>query len=527
MPDRSAVAFPPPLLARDHALLLHVLAATLLAAALRAFHLGTQSLWIDELFTWMSADIGRPLVAGTLLENIHGPLYGLIVHACGGWFGDAEWALRLPSLVCGVAVVPALAWLAVRWLGRDVAAWAAWLAAGSPFLVWYSQEARGYMLLILCSCVAGALLLGPARGRPAARAAAYLAAAGAGLLTSFSFALLAALHLRWWLAEDGIAGPRTGGAGPRRAAWGRRLGATAAMALALLALLSPWAGRVRSTWDWQRLRPSHQAPAEEAPLRTSNTFHAAAIPFALHAQAVGYTLGPSLRELRAGPVAGALARHVPELAAVALVFGVLGVAGLLGIGRRRRLLDLLLAVAVPMLIVSLFALRNFKVFHPRYVAVAAPFLLLVVAQGLVTLRRPARIAAALGVAGLWAVSLGQHYFDPRYAKEDYRGALGLVSARSQPGEKLLAVGADEPIYYYYRGSLPVDRLWPGYSARSGRLQEELEGRLAGARGTWVVLSRPEELDPEGTFVRTLETRRPGVEQFRFAGVRVWHVKPKP
>ena len=40
MSDRPAVAFPPPPLARDRALLPHVLAATLLAAALRAFRLG-------------------------------------------------------------------------------------------------------------------------------------------------------------------------------------------------------------------------------------------------------------------------------------------------------------------------------------------------------------------------------------------------------------------------------------------------------------------------------------------------------
>ncbi len=525
MSDRPAVAFPPPPPARDRALWLHVLAAMLLAAGLRAFHLGAQSLWIDELFTWMSADIGRPLAIGTVLENIHGPLFGLLVHLSGAWFGEAEWALRLPSFVAGVAVVPALAWLAARWLGRAAAVWAAWLAAASPFLVWYSQEARGYMLLILCACVASALLAGPVRRDPGSarvprgRAAAYLVAAGAGLLTSFSFALLAPLHLRWWLAADGMAGP------PQARGLGRRLGGAALVALALLLLLSPWAGRVWSTWDWQRLHPSHRATAEEAPLRPGSTFHGAAIPFALHAQAVGYTLGPSLRELRGGEVTAALARHLPALAAVTVVFGVLGAAGLVGLARRRRLLDLLLAIGVPLLLVSLFALRNFKVFHPRYVAVAAPFVLLVVAQGLVTLRRPARIAAALAVAALWAASLGQHYFDPDYAKEDHRGALGLVTARGEPGEKLLAVGADEPVYYYYRGGLPVDRLWLGHAAQPDRLAAELEDRLAGARGTWVVLSRPEGLDAEGVFVRTLAARHPQAEEFRFGGVRVWHVRP--
>ena len=58
-----------------------------------------------------------------------------------------------------------------------------------------------------------------------------------------------------------------------------------------------------------------------------------------------------------------------------------------------------------------------------------------------------------------------------------------------------------------------------------RLEEELDGKLAGARGTWIVLSRPEDLDPAGVFARTLEARHPEAEDFRFAGVRVWHLKP--
>ena len=54
-------------------------AATLVAAFLRFFHLGRQSLWIDEAMTWYNAEIGSRLALSNLLENVHGPLYGLIV----------------------------------------------------------------------------------------------------------------------------------------------------------------------------------------------------------------------------------------------------------------------------------------------------------------------------------------------------------------------------------------------------------------------------------------------------------------
>jgi 4-amino-4-deoxy-L-arabinose transferase-like glycosyltransferase len=459
--------------------------------------------------------VGRPFGLASLLEDVHGPLYSLVLHLWGAVAGDGEWAMRAPSMVCGVAVVPALAWLATRWLGRDTAVPAAWLAAGAPFLVWYSQEARNYMLLILCVCLAGGVLLGSAR-----RAPGYLLAAWAGLLSNFSFALLLPLHLRWWL------GGAPQGASRPHALRGRVL-TMAALAVTLLALLAPWGPQVMRTWDWSRLQPAHgAAPGAQPPLRGSTTFHVAAVPFALHAFAVGYTLGPSLRELRGGAVSTALARHLPEVAAVTLVFGLLGVAGLVVLARRRRLLDVLLWLAVPALVVSFFALRNFKVFHPRYLAVSVPAFLLVLAAAFAGLRRPWRVAAAFAVGLLWTASLAHHYFDPRYAREDYRGALRLVGERSRSDEKLLAVGAEEPIYYYYRGPLPVDRLWLGFADRPPRLAEELEGRLAGAPGTWVVLSRPEDQDPRDVFARTLEARHPEAEAFRFEGVRVWHVRPR-
>ncbi len=512
------VAVPASLPPTDRAIVANVLAATLLATGLRVFHLGAQSLWIDEIFTWFNANVHGPLTLADVLQEVHGPLYSVVVHLWGGLAGDSEWALRAPSLLFGVALVPALAWLAARWLGRGTAAPAAWLAAGSPFLVWYSQEARNYTLLVLCATLACAFLAAPAPAagpaRPSrGRVPGFLASAWAGLLSNFSFALLAPLHARWWLA------------GARRADLGRRLAGGAALVLALLVLLSPWAPQVLSTWDWRRLHPAAAAEsAEQPPLRGATTFHPAAVPFALHAFAVGYTLGPTLRELKSGAAGAAVARHGIEVAAVALVFGALGIAGLRGLARRKRLVDALLWLLVPALVVSFFALRNFKVFHPRYLAVSLPAFLLVLAAGLADLRRPARIAAAVAVGLLWAASLWNHYFVPAYGKEDYRGAMRLVAARALPGEKVLAVGAQEPIYYYYRGPLPVDRLWLGYSDRPRRLADELDGKLAGARGTWVVLSRPEDLDPGGVFVRTMGGRHPGAESFRFEGVRVWHVR---
>jgi len=487
-----------------------VVAATLVAAALRLFHLGRQSLWIDEVMTWYNAGIGTPFALGDVLDNVHGPLYGLIVRLWCGVAGDSEWALRLPSVVAGVALVPALAALARAWLGREMQAPAAWLAACSPFLVWYSQEARSYSLMVLFVVLSGTALLS-LRSAPAARAAlAYGSAAGAGLLSSFAFVMIAPLHLRWWLGG--------GGDLRRRSRW---LGA---IAVALLLLALPWVPQVVRIWDWQRLHPAGPAGVSTPPLRGATTFHPAAIPFALHTFAVGYTLGPSLHELRVEASARTVAFHAREISAVTLVFGALGVLGLAALKRRGRLAEALLWLLAPALAVSYFALQNFKVFHPRYLSVAYPGFLLVLAAGWWSLGRKSRVAAGAALGALWLLSLHHLYFDPRYAKEDYRGAAALVRAHGQAGEKLLAVNSEEPMFYYYRGPLPQDRLWLGFVERPARLEQKLDEALQDVRGAWVVLSRPEDLDPAGVFARTLDRRYPDAERWTLGGVRVWHIR---
>jgi 4-amino-4-deoxy-L-arabinose transferase-like glycosyltransferase len=489
-----------------------IAAATIVAAVLRLFRLGHQSLWIDEIFTWYSAGAGQSLTMRDLIENVHGPLYSLMLHLWMRVAGDGEWAMRLPSAVAGILTVPAFAWLSARWLGRDSAVTAAWIAAGSPFLVWYSQEARNYSLLMLCTCASAAALLELQRRCDAGGVLRYLGLAAAAVLSNLSFAMLVPLHLRWWLGGDATSAPT-------RPARLRALGLTA---LALVLLATPWFGSIARTWDWRRLQPERDAVAGETPLRGGTTFHAAAVPFALHAFAVGYTLGPSLRELRGHAGGATLRRHAPELAATGLVFGLVGLAGIVALARRRRLADTFLWLVAPGLLVSYFAAQNFKVFHPRYLTVSLPCVLLVAVAAFLDRGPRARRLLAVAVAALWSVSLYQHYFVADYAREDYRGALAVVRAGIGPGEQVLAMGSEDPVQFYGRG-LHVDRVWLGHVSQSGVMPVKFAAALSRANGSWVVLSRAEDLDPGDRFARWLEQTYPQAGRWSRPGVRVWHI----
>jgi len=286
--------------------------------------------------------------------------------------------------------------------------------------------------------------------------------------------------------------------------------------------VSPWLPAVSHVWDWSRLAPGRAVPAAEAGLRGPNTMHAAAVPFALHAFAMGYSGGPSLGELRRSPAA-AVRAHATELALAAVVFGLLGVLGLRAVARRRLLADTCLWLIAPALAVSYFAANNFKVFHPRYIAVSLPCLLLVVAAAFADLGPRARRVLAVAVALLWAGSLARMAFEPKYGREDYRTAMLNVRAGFEPGERVLAVGAPEPVEWYGRG-LDVSRWWLGFAGRPERMQQTLSDSLRAAPGTWVVLSRAEDDDPEGRCARWLDERTPPARRWSANGVQVWHVK---
>jgi len=63
--------------------------------------------------------------------------------------GHTPVALRLPSLLAGTLTIPAVYLLGTRTVGRRPALVAAALATVSPFMIFYSTEARAYGLLML------------------------------------------------------------------------------------------------------------------------------------------------------------------------------------------------------------------------------------------------------------------------------------------------------------------------------------------------------------------------------------------
>ncbi len=162
---------------------------------------------------------------GALLDRLfeidatRAPLHPLLLQAWVRLFGTSETSARALSVLCGVVTVALVCWIGCLVFDSQTGLWAAWLAAWSPLLVYYSREARMYAWLVVVSCLCWGLLFSLRDARSWPRMAAYSLGLAAllyshplGLLMAATLGLASLLFVgrlfgdwRRWLAYHGIA----------------------------------------------------------------------------------------------------------------------------------------------------------------------------------------------------------------------------------------------------------------------------------------------------------------------------------
>jgi uncharacterized membrane protein len=128
---------------------------TALAALLRFATLGVQSYHHDEIVTAsrvLRGDFGHAMDAVGFSESAP-PLYYALAWFWTQLTGTGEFGLRSLSALAGVATVPVAYLVGLALRGRRTGLVAAALVAVNPMLLWYSQEARAYALLVLLCAV--------------------------------------------------------------------------------------------------------------------------------------------------------------------------------------------------------------------------------------------------------------------------------------------------------------------------------------------------------------------------------------
>ena len=179
--------------------LLGVAGLTVLAAAIRFYRLGNQGFWYDESISALLVHF-PPGQMFHLLPRSEStpPLYYCIAWVWVRVFGDGEAGLRSLSAVAGVVTVPVVYALGVRLASVRAGLIAAAIAACNPLLIWYSQEARAYQLVVLLSA-ASLLAFTYVLERPGPRPVAAWAIVSALALTTEYYAILVVVPEALWL----------------------------------------------------------------------------------------------------------------------------------------------------------------------------------------------------------------------------------------------------------------------------------------------------------------------------------------
>jgi mannosyltransferase len=180
---------------------------------LRVWSLNSQGIWRDEADSLRFAASPSLLRQMFLTPGHNAPLYYLMLRGWAALAGSSIVSARAFSTVWGVLSLPLVYAVGRRLFASPrIGLLAALLAATSPYLVWYSQDARTYAPLVTMTLLALWLLLEALKSDRLRWWVAYVLAAGAGLYLHVTAALMLPVHF----VVGMLIGSRGGSVGARR-----------------------------------------------------------------------------------------------------------------------------------------------------------------------------------------------------------------------------------------------------------------------------------------------------------------------
>jgi len=469
-----------------------VLAAVLAGLVLRFVRLGAAPLWFDEVLSvqWLEGPWAQ--IPALCLHDNHPPLYFAIAKLAYDWLGPSAWAVRLPSVLVGVLVVPLAAAAADVLAGRRAARWAALFTAIAPVLVHHAQEARMYAMV---STFAAANLLALARwttGR----------SERLGWLYAVSALLLAATHYyaAFYVAGTALAAMVARPWPVRR--WLPAVGVAAAGCLAgflSAVFLSIHFAGGQYTLGWVLL------------------------PGALWSLIGGYALLPDTFALHDHGARAALP-YLPVALLAAPVIAACALVGLRSAGRAGLLalvLPLLPALVLPLLVPFVLDVAV----NPRYFQSVVPALLVLLALGAASTSVARRFAPALGAGTAAVLVIGTvlHLAEPGHGREDIAGAGRWLATNVDATQPLLVTShqmAELARFHWTRW--PIVDYPPDFAAIDPLRAQRLAERLTWRNGRAIyVFGRAWGSDPDGALERAIQRRWPSCGEFHARGIRIY------
>jgi uncharacterized membrane protein len=393
-----------------------VAALTALGIAIRFASLDVQSYHHDEVITALRV---LPGSFGDMLHSVkvsesNPPLYYVLAWGWAKVFGTGEVGLRSLTALFGAATVPVGYLIGRQLASRRAGLILAGLIAVNPMLIWYSQEARSYALLVFFGALAlyfFARALDTGRGRDLA----FWALASALALCSHYFAvfaiaiealwLLVALRRRWRVVLPALAG-------------------VAATGLALLPLAN------------SQTNPTHIGWIENSPL-----------PERFWETGVSFLVGET------GHVIAEAPRDRYALVPLILVAAALALVGFRGSGRERRSagLGLTLGLGVAALTAIAALVGKDYVVERNLLPALIPLLAAVAIGFAADSARRLGLLLAVALCAYWLAFAVHVTQTPNLQRPDFRTVTDALG-QPQNGRRAIVTWklAADPVRYYLR-----------------------------------------------------------------------------
>jgi len=427
---------------------------------LRFYDLGFNSLWLDEASTYTIsvksfADIWQVTAGG----EFNPPLFYWIEHIML-MLRNNEVILRFVPALLGVLTIPLFYLIGREFLDRNAGLIAAAACTFSPFLIYYSQEARAYMLMLF-------------------------------------FVALATIFFLKGMKSGGLINWTLFGAFSAFAFWAHFYALVMIGALVLFAL-TEWAPRIRDEFDNLKMLvaavvvfvilslPLIIVTLQLFVLRTSS------------APTYGFQ-GPDIIFETFVQVAG---MNIPVMILLIALF-IVGIFQAFRIGKSKGIFLVLITV----LTFVISYLLSFKMpMLPRYLI----FLSIVFFLGIAVSYRTIyslwnNQAVVYGfIAVLFVISapaLAGYYSG--YSKEDWRGFSAALEQKVQPGDVVVSVPGyiDQPLDYYYSSAKTQTM---EYGATTAADLDRILGESGNHTTYYVVTGDISAADPKGDAIQWLK-----------------------
>lgn len=386
-----------------------------------------KSLRLDEAQSLWQTSHSIEGVLTIIAQDVHMPLYFLMLRAWETVFGATAFGIRSFSFVFLLACVPLFYALAERAYSRTVAIMTVLLVATSPFLLWYGSEGRMYTLLLFLT-VANQLAFLNLWSPKADKAywLLYAVSAALGAITHYFFFFVLAIQAVFYLTHRHLFQPKA------------LRGFIVTAVIVVAEYLVWWA--YRTNVGKINADPFLSAPTS---IDVFNVFSSFFLGFQSEAlNTIFLSLWP--------------------------IF-VLMAFTLLSRGRtgRPETLYFLMAGLLPIVMAFVISLVLRPLFLPRYLIIALPSLYILVAHFIFVYRQSVAQNIAIAVILFMQIALFVQALSPSIqANEDYRSAASYLEQRVE-ADDLVVVSAPftrYPMEHYYDGEarLATFPMWERY-----------------------------------------------------------------